>query len=143
MVVRIHSEAWEEMVRHAAEAYPEECCGVMLGGQRDGVKSVTRAIPLENVFQGPRTGRYEVRTEDLLTATSAARESGLKLIGIYHSHPDHDAYFSELDLRNSCPWYSFVVLSLRRGEVDHARCFVPNTEQTEARPEELEYPAQR
>jgi proteasome lid subunit RPN8/RPN11 len=123
--------------------YPEECCGAMLGRATDGAKSVTRAIELRNAFPGPRKTRYEILPEDLFAADRQARENGLELIGIYHSHPDHDAYFSETDLKNSCPWYSFLVLSIRGGKLDDARCFMPNLEQTRAEPEQLVYPAQR
>jgi proteasome lid subunit RPN8/RPN11 len=65
---------------------------------------------------------------------------GMDLIGIFHSHPDCDAYFSPTDLKNSCPWYSFVVLSIKGGEFDHAGCFIPNMEQTAAEQEALAYP---
>jgi proteasome lid subunit RPN8/RPN11 len=61
------------------------------------------------------------------------------LVGIYHSHPDCDAYFSETDLKNSCPWYSFVVLSIRNGAFDHANSWLPDAEQTKAEREELSY----
>ena len=54
---------------------------------------------------------------------------------------DSGAGFSETDLRNSCPWYSFVVLSIREGKFDHAKCWLPDTEQSKAEPEELLYPA--
>ena len=63
----------------------------------------------------------------------------MDLIGIFHSHPDCDAYFSETDLKNSCPWYSFVVLSIYKGEFHHANSFLPNAEQTAAPKEELKY----
>jgi proteasome lid subunit RPN8/RPN11 len=63
----------------------------------------------------------------------------MELIGIYHSHPDCGAYFSPTDLRNSCPWYSFVVLSIQQGEFHHANSWLPNAEQTEAIQEELRY----
>ena len=78
-------------------------------------------------------------SEDLLAADSAARARGLDLIGIYHSHPDCDAYFSKTDLENSCPWYSFVVLSIHNGEFHHANSWLPNFDQTEAAKEELIY----
>ena len=64
----------------------------------------------------------------------------MDLVGIFHSHPDEDAYFSSTDLKNSCPWYSFVVMSVRNGVIDYARCFRPDPEQTTAEEEELEYP---
>ena len=56
---------------------------------------VREALPLENAFEGAQAARYELRPEDLLAADRAARERGMDLIGIYHSHPDCDAYFSE------------------------------------------------
>ena len=73
-------------------------------------------------------------------ADKRARAAGLDLIGIFHSHPDCDAYFSKTDLENSCPWYSFVVLSVKGGKFDHANSFLPNAEQTAAEKEELIWP---
>jgi len=83
----------------------------MIGKIDDALKNVTQAVPLENAYSGEQGARYELRPEDLLAADRAARAAGLDLIGIFHSHPDCDAYFSKTDLENSCPWYSFVVLS--------------------------------
>ncbi len=139
-MIRIDPEPWAAMLDHASAAYPAECCGAMLGIKEDGAKQVTLAIPLQNAFDGPRESRYEVRPEDLLAATRDARSRGLELIGIYHSHPDRAASFSEIDLRNSCPWYSFLVLSIRNGEFDHANCWLPDAAQTTADREELVIP---
>jgi proteasome lid subunit RPN8/RPN11 len=138
-MIRIEPEPWAAMVAHARETYPNECCGAMLGSINDGTKLVREAMPLENAFAGAQAARYELRPEDLLAADRAARGRNLDLIGIYHSHPDCDAYFSTTDLKNSCPWYSFVVLSIRRGEFDHANSWLPNMEQSEAAREELSY----
>jgi len=138
-MIRIESEPWAAMVSHARQVYPNECCGAMLGSIQDDEKTVRIAMPLENAFAGPQATRYELRPEDLLAADRAARSRRMDLIGIYHSHPDCDAYFSPTDLRNSCPWYSFVVLSVRKGEFHHAHSFLPNPEQTEAPQEELIY----
>ncbi len=128
------------MVLHAERTYPNECCGVMLGHIKGDAKYVTAALPLENAFIGAQGERYELRPQDLLHAERRAREHGLDLIGIFHSHPDCDAYFSETDLKNSCPWYSFVVLSVNLGKFDHANSFTPDAEQTVAETEELRWP---
>jgi proteasome lid subunit RPN8/RPN11 len=138
-MIRIEPEPWAAMVAHARETYPNECCGAMLGSIADGTKVVCAALPLENAFEGAQATRYELRPQDLLAADRAARARNLDVIGIYHSHPDCDAYFSTTDLKNSCPWYSFVVLSIRNGELDHANSWLPNFEQTEAAKEELTY----
>jgi proteasome lid subunit RPN8/RPN11 len=139
-MIRIEAEAWERMVSHAQKTYPNECCGAMLGSIDDGVKTVSVAIALENSFTGEQGARYEIRQEDLLKADAEARRQGLDLVGIFHSHPDCDAYFSKTDLENSCPWYSFVVLSIKNGELDHANSFLPDPDQTRAEREEIEYP---
>jgi len=138
-MIRIEAQPWQVMVAHARQTYPNECCGAMLGHLDDGFKIVRVAMPLENAFVGVQATRYELRPEDLLAADRAARERSLDLIGIYHSHPDCDAYFSTTDLKNSCPWYSFVVLSIQKGEFHHANSWLPNADQTEAAKEELVY----
>ena len=139
-MIRIEKEAWAVIVGHARGAYPDECCGAMLGGPHGGGTSVAIAVPLENAYRGSQKDRYEIRPEDLLAVDRQARSEGRELIGIYHSHPDCDAYFSATDLKNSCPWYSFVVVSIREGRFAQAKSFRPNADQTVAEPEDLAYP---
>jgi len=138
-MIRIQPDAWREMVAHALATYPHECCGAMLGSIEDGRKTVHIALSLENASEGERERHYELRPADLLRADKEARDRNLDLVGIYHSHPDCDAYFSTTDLKNSCPWYSFVVLSIRNGAFDHANSWLPDAEQTKAEHEELTY----
>lgn len=136
-MIKIEATPWQTMVLHAERTYPNECCGAMLGHMQGEDKVVTEAVPLENAYAGEQGARYELRPEALLEADKAARKHGLDLIGIFHSHPDCDAYFSETDLKNSCPWYSFVVLSIQAGTFNHANSFLPDLEQTKAEKEEL------
>ena len=136
-MIRIELGPWESMVSHARATYPNECCGAMLGVIDGDTKMVRDSVAIENAFEGAKAARYELRPEDLLAADKAARARGMDLIGIYHSHPDCGAYFSETDLKNSCPWYSFVVLSIQKGEFDHANSWLPDADQTRAVKEEL------
>ncbi|MDP8979461.1 MAG: M67 family metallopeptidase [Acidobacteriota bacterium] len=138
-MIRIDRPAWDTMVAHAESLFPNECCGAMLGAVDGDTKNVRVAVPIQNAFTGSQAARYELRPEDLLAAEREARKNGMDLIGIFHSHPDCDAYFSETDLKNSCPWYSFVVLSVKAGRFDHANSFLPNMDQTSADKEELIY----
>ncbi|MGA2136381.1 MAG: M67 family metallopeptidase [Bryobacteraceae bacterium] len=138
-MIRIDADAWRQMVAHACATYPNECCGAMLGVIGGESKTVQVSLALENAYEGAQTARYELRPQDLLRADREARSRKLDLIGIYHSHPDCDAYFSETDLKNSCPWYSFVVLSIRGGVFDHANSWLPDAEQSRAEREELSY----
>ena len=138
-MIEIETEPWLIMVQHAEAAYPNECCGALFGQSLDGKRLVTSALPLENAFTGSQNARYEVRSEDLLAADQAARARGLDLVGIFHSHPDCDAYFSDTDLRNSCPWFSFIVLSIQAGRFHHANSFLPDWDQTKAEKEEIRW----
>ncbi len=139
-MIEIDLNPWQTMILHAERTYPKECCGAMLGHIRGDRKLVMDALPIENSFTGEQNARYELRPEDLLEADRAARARGLDLIGIFHSHPDCDAYFSETDLKNSCPWYSFVVFSIYNGVFDHAKSFLPDPDRTKADDEELIWP---
>ena len=139
-MIEIDVKPWQSMLLHAERTYPRECCGAMLGHVKGDLKLVTEAMPIENAYSGDQGDRYELRPEDLLAADKAARTRGLDLIGIFHSHPDCDAYFSATDLKNSCPWYSFVVLSIQNGKFDHANSFLPDLDQTRAEPEEMKWP---
>lgn len=139
-MIHIERGPWREMVNHAQAVFPNECCGAMLGTIDGDNKVVTVALVLDNVSVGSQRARYELRPEDLLRADREARARNLDMIGIYHSHPDCDAYFSETDLKNSCPWYSFVILSIYDSVFDHANSWLPNAEQTHAEKEELTWP---
>jgi proteasome lid subunit RPN8/RPN11 len=138
-MIEIEKTAWSAMVDHAQETFPNECCGAMLGRVDGDNKLVSLAVPIENAYEGAQGARYEIKPEDLLAADREARAHGMDLVGIFHSHPDCDAYFSETDLKNSCPWYSFVILSIKHGQFDHANSFIPDLDQTRADKEELKH----
>ena len=123
------------MVSHVEKTFPKEGCGVMLGS--DGV--VQEAVPLPNTYDGPQEDFYVMDPMDLHRVDMQAQKRGLEVLGVFHSHPDCDAYFSATDLQNSCPWYSFVVISIQKGEFHHANSWLPNMEQTDAAKEELSY----
>ena len=116
-----------------------------LGAEADIVK-VRRGyarnflLPQGKALEVTKSSLRQINHLKAKRAEREARKNGMDLIGIFHSHPDCDAYFSKTDLENSCPWYSFVVLSIQKGQFHHANSWLPNMEQTEAAKEELEYP---
>jgi proteasome lid subunit RPN8/RPN11 len=134
-MIKIDKDAWETMVAHVEGTYPKEGCGVMLGSG----EQVTAAIPLPNAYTGPQEDFFTIAPEDLLRADELARKDGQGILGIFHSHPDCDAYFSKRDLEHSCPWYSYVVLSIKQGRFNHANSYRPDFDQTGAPKEELIY----
>lgn len=61
--------------------------------------------------------RYWIDPADLLRIQKEARDQELEIIGIFHSHPDHPAVPSECDRRLAWPVYSYVIASVRGGQV--------------------------
>ena len=126
--MQISPAAWEEVRSHALDTYPEECCGALLGkGQH-----IQAAVRLQNSSARDRRTHFEVRPEELLEATVHARDLRLEILGIYHSHPDRDAYFSGEDLSGSCPWYYHLVVSVAAGVCGQAKCYRAESSQTGA-----------
>ena len=70
----------------------------------------------DNTYEDSRSNRYLISPKDLLEAEKLARQSGLEVIGVYHSHPDHPACPSEFDLERAFAWYSYVIVSVADGE---------------------------
>ncbi len=134
-MIKISKTAWDTMVSHVEKTFPKEGCGVMVGSS--GL--VQEAVPLPNVYSGPQEDFFVMDPKDLNRVDREAREKGLDVLGVFHSHPDCDAYFSKRDLEHSCPWFSYVVLSIKQGRFDHAASFRPDFDQTEAPKEELIY----
>lgn len=137
-MIRIDPEAWRVMVEHARQAYPAECCGLLLGSAEGDHRRMREAVPCRNVWEGDQKDRFRIDPEEQLRVQSGARQRGLDLLGVYHSHPDSEAYFSRTDLENSCPWYANVVLSVRQGEFAGAACFNVDFDQTTATAEPFE-----
>ena len=103
----------------------------------DGV--VKDAVALANVYTGPQEDFFVMDPQDLNRVDKEARARGLDVLGVYHSHPNCDAYFSKRDLEHSCSWFSYVVLSIKNGRFDHANSYRPDFDQKEAPKEEFIY----
>jgi cysteine synthase B len=93
--------------------YPHETCGAMFG-RTDG--SVDEVLPLDNVSTEERRRRYLIGPAEYRTAEQHADAQGQRLIGFYHSHPDHPAQPSTTDLEQAWPNLSYVIVSIRQGQ---------------------------
>jgi len=138
-MIRVEKPAWDTMVAHAEKTFPKECCGVMLGVTLEDGGVVRETVPLANVYTGPQEDFFVMDPLDLHRVDVEGRKKGLDVLGVFHSHPNCDAYFSKRDLENSCSWFSYVVLSIKNGRFDHANSYRPDFDQTEAPKEELTY----
>jgi proteasome lid subunit RPN8/RPN11 len=111
MALTLQSGIADAIAAHGIEAYPNECCGALIG--RDG--SVTHTLALPNVTdEGPRR-RFRVSDRDYLQCEKRATELGGELLGFYHSHPDHPARPSQYDLDHALPFFSYIIVAVRAG----------------------------
>jgi proteasome lid subunit RPN8/RPN11 len=123
-VLRIDALPYEDLRRHGEEAYPRECCGVLLArGEGEG-RRVTRTVRCRNAAAGDAGARYEIDPRDLLGVARAARERGEAIAGFYHSHPDHPARASAADLEEAWwPGCAYVITSVERGRAGETASF--------------------
>ncbi|WP_448562975.1 Mov34/MPN/PAD-1 family protein [Trichothermofontia sp.] len=153
----------QAIFHHAEKTYDEECCGLLLGKYRLEVKTnrlhqyVRQVIPVANQWHADiaaelselaapspdsltKSRRYWIDPQDLLIAQRRARDLGLAIIGIYHSHPDHPAIPSESD--RVCAWagYSYVIVSVVAGTAQDLRSWRLD-EQCQFQPEAIGYEA--
>lgn len=85
------------IARAAEDAFPDECCGLLIGERAGEVFTVTGIVAAANVAPNPAR-RFEVDPRTLLAAHKGARALGLAVIGHYHSHPGGAAAPSRRDL---------------------------------------------
>jgi [CysO sulfur-carrier protein]-S-L-cysteine hydrolase len=99
----------DEMVAHAREDLPNECCG-MIGGREGEATSVVR---VKNSAASPL--RYEMDPQGQFDALKAIEGAGEELIGIYHSHTRSAAYPSQTDVNEAVMWPEqvYVIVSLQ------------------------------
>ncbi len=110
-----------QIEREGSAAYPNECCGAMLGRDNSaspgGERMVQRLEPLANAFApGERYHRFSLDPLQLMKLEKTASAAGLAVLGFYHSHPNVAARPSEYDRSHAWPFYSYVIVSIAKGK---------------------------
>jgi len=134
--LKIGAATRAEIEAHALACYPEECCGLIV--ERDGEEQVVRATNVQNERHArdpqafPRTARtaYAMGPEAAPVLLEAEKGT-LRLRAFYHSHPDHDAYFSSEDRgaalgawgEPSYPDTAHIVIAVHRGAIADLKAF--------------------
>jgi proteasome lid subunit RPN8/RPN11 len=129
--LRIGKAQWEGLRLHGEEAYPRECCGVLVGLiDANGCKQVTSAIRCRNTREDSPTNRFEIDARELLRIQRESRNTGSEIIGFYHSHPDHPARWSRTDLAEA-HWTgcSYVITSVQNGCAVETTSFILDGEE--------------
>jgi proteasome lid subunit RPN8/RPN11 len=137
MTITLTQASLDALHAHARDTYPDECCGVIIA--RAGREEVVRVTNIQNELhaadpeQFPRTAAiaYTMGREAASVLIGADRGE-LILRAFYHSHPEHDAYFSAEDRTQAMggwdepnyPEAGQIVMSVRGGEVRATKAFV-------------------
>jgi proteasome lid subunit RPN8/RPN11 len=125
--IHLARNAHDAIRREAARSYPHEGCGALLG-RAEGEVSETLALPNEEA-ESPRT-RFTVSPRDYLAVEESADERGLKLLGFWHSHPDHPARPSPTDRAYAWTGLLTLVIAVEQGEPREITAWdVPGPEQ--------------
>ncbi len=97
-------------------AFPNECCGMLIGHE-NGSRVVEELEPGRNAFEADEQyHRFSIDPLQQLKAERAAEKQGKKLLGFYHSHPDHPARPSEYDREHAWETFSYVIVSILSGK---------------------------
>jgi len=118
VTLTLPQEYVDEMIAHAREDVPNECCGIIAG--KDG--AATKLYRAINAEASPY--RYSVDPKDLLRIYRDLDSQGWEVLVIYHSHTQTEAYPSPTDVRLAA-WEDayYVLVSLQDDDNPVVRAF--------------------
>jgi proteasome lid subunit RPN8/RPN11 len=105
----------------ARARHPREACGLLLGRRTNATTTVELALEAANLCVEDASTRFELDPVAHLAAERRARELGLEIVGVWHSHPERPARPSELDRAGAWGSWSTVIVSVRAGVVVELR----------------------
>jgi proteasome lid subunit RPN8/RPN11 len=94
-VITIVRPVLDDVLAHAREEAPRECCGMLIGRDHE----ITRSVRARNLAEGH--SRFLIDPRDHIQAIRSARTSGLDVVGFYHSHPRSRPFPSPTDIAES------------------------------------------
>ncbi len=126
----------EKIYQHALEMYPYECCGIVTGDRNSQAvhlcENIQNKLHAEDPERYPRNARtaYMINRSEADKIISFAMEQGKEIIAFYHSHTDHEAFFSEEDFAAQTvfgepefPDALHVVVSVMNRKLHDMKCF--------------------
>ncbi|EGG42305.1 Mov34/MPN/PAD-1 family protein [Candidatus Nitrosarchaeum limnium SFB1] len=83
------------LVNHANNEKPNESCAILFGSVKEQVASVNEVFLANNIEESPVN--FTISNEQLIEIYKTAEERKTDVIGIFHSHPNSEAYPSSTD----------------------------------------------
>jgi len=139
-------EIYNQIITHAKEAYPNEGCGALIGEEHSEfrgdkepeiAKNVLMVFRMKNINKDRAKDRYEIDPKELLRVEKEAFANGLQVIGFYHSHPDHPDMPSAFDRERAWPFYSYVIISVKRRKEISVKSWIFEDEKEPFKEEEV------
>ena len=122
MALVLAAGQWAAIREHALAAYPEECCGLLLGDAAAERERVASVVPVENRYAEPLRG-FELPPDAVACALAQERRGGQAVVGVYHSHPDGAPVPSRRDEREAWPGWSYLIVPVADGGCGEPRSF--------------------
>jgi len=122
----IEQKPLDEMYQDALRSFPDECCGFFFGNEIGEERIITNIFTVDNSKEGDKKRRFEIAPKDYLNAERFADENELKLLGVYHSHPNHPAVPSEHDRIAAQPYFSYIIISVQEKQIADIRSWQLN-----------------
>lgn len=121
MPLMLSSELHRQIELEGAAAFPNECCGILIGRDlKEGPsprRLVEKLVAGKNAFEADEQyHRFSIDPRAQLRAEREAEAAGLTVLGFYHSHPNHPARPSDYDRDHGWPFYSYVIVSVMDGK---------------------------
>lgn len=128
-----------EMMSHALETRPEECCGLIVGGGPERFRRLYRCHnemtqrhnDEPEIFPRDNHSAFYMSPRDVYAVQREAERAGLHVTAVYHSHVGARAYLSEMDLSYAgSAWFPFpeadwIVLAVFERSVSEVAVFRP------------------
>ena len=112
MRVRLRQRERRTLEAWAREAAPREACGTLVGRMRDGTVDVLHVERGDNLVSADIDDAFDLDPMHLVRVDRDARDRGLSVVGVWHSHPKAPAELSERDRRDAARGWCHAIVSL-------------------------------
>lgn len=135
-MVELLKKTMDAICEHAKADFPEECCGVIL--RTDTQEFVRPCRNIQNQMHKDDPGTYprDARTayimhpDDLIKIHNESDKQNRPIKAFYHSHPNHEAYFSVKDKSDAMVWgepaypgVAYIVISIYEDTIRIVKAF--------------------
>ena len=120
MNINLREQTTKQITMAAEQAYPHECCGILLGRNENGRVVIVNSREAADQTAKEKSARhFEIDPLFLYQVEREIEGSNLEIVGFYHSHPDCKAVPSQQDLECMIPGLIYAILSVtKEGVVD-------------------------